>query len=400
MPRSLANGAPQSIRWPHITPRQHSSDPLPYLHLLLPPVAQSIVLASPPLGFLGLVPPSNRPILKPIKHPVLLSRLTFAGAVLVASASHCDAALVTMVASNISGQSWNTSAGWSNSSAPSAVNDYFVGTSTSPTTVYTVRAPSTDSTFGGNSLTLSGGQLNLTSAINTIPDLRVQNGGVVLNPVGGTTRELAGGLSFQGDNVIRTAGSASNNIRNILISSTITGGGTVRVLQHGTVTLTNASNTFGGTWHTGGSAFYHTDAGGATFANTADTPTTFTANAGGMGGGGALGLNSNVIVDLYSILNVSYDWVTSGSLALVNNTGVNTAVRMSLTHHHTVGSLNIAGNPLAAGLYDYTRFANEGFGNYFISGAGSITVIPEPASASLLGLGLSLAVARRQRRKP
>lgn len=332
--------------------------------------------------------------------------------------------------SNSSGENWNSPVtDWSNDEAPSALNDYVVGMS-GPTTSYIVRTPNAaNPVFAGNSLTLSGGALYLVNQAGvqsktvTVNDLRITNGGVIVNAFSnstetGATQYLAGNIQFSNGtaayNVIRTGGgnsatyNSSTGPRHIVISSNISGNGTVRVLQNGTVTLSGAANTFSGTWVVGGtdvtvnggtngaatvvSNNAPVDVGGTlTYLNTVLAATSV----------GALGLNSSVTLDLYSTLKLDYDWATTGSLTLVSNGGTYlSAVTMELDQNISVGAFSIAGTTFAAGTYYYADFVNAGFANYIAPGSnllGSLTVVPEPGTVALLVISLGFVVLLRRR---
>lgn len=245
--------------------------------------------------------------------------------------------------------------------------------------------------------------MNLQAASSTVNTLSFTDGGVLLNAGSETTRALNGGLNFTDGtapfNVIRTAstGVAGNTFRNININSIITGDGTVRLIQAGTIALNNTGSSFSGTWHIGGTALgVNTDAGPTNFTNTTSIRTAFSAVSGGSSTG-SLGENASVIVDTYSYFTLGYDWNTTGSLTLVANGNVADAVRMSLTQDITVGALTVAGNSLAQGVYDNDYFSTN-YANYFTGSGGSITVVPEPTTCMLLigGLALAAVAYRRQ----
>lgn len=350
----------------------------------------------------------------------MLSRhlLAIAAAVAgVALVSTSAQAAVTMIGTNTAGESWTTSADWSDNSGAHPGEDYIVGLDGS--TPRTVRTPAGigPQNFPGDSLTLAGGQLNLTAdgdRINgavapgmnpyntntTIADLRVNNGGIIVNAVNSLpaidTQYLHGSITFSGPttNWIRTGGAntAAGTHRNIHITSQISGDGTVRVLQRGAVTLSGAGNTFSGTWHTGGTNV--TVPGVASpVNNSAVLFTEFVAASDG-----ALGVDSSVIVDVFSSLDVDYDWTTTGSLTLIRDPSqTNDNAPMILDQDITVGALTIGGVSIPDGVYsfaqlntDYDLFFREG-------GSGSITVgVPEPASLAFVAMGGLLVLGRRR----
>jgi hypothetical protein len=138
------------------------------------------------------------------------------------------------------------------------------------------------------------------------------------------------------------------------------------------------------------------DGSSATVSNTSDVISTLKATTAG-----SLGLNASVVLNAWSRFDADFDWTTTGSLTLADNGGNASSIIVTLDQDITVGLLSIAGTTLAAGEYDYADLVNEGFGDYFTNGIGSITVstIPEPSTyAALLGLA-SLAFATRASRR-
>lgn len=329
-------------------------------------------------------------------------------------------AAVTMTGTNGAGEFWTTEGDWSDNTAAHAGEDYIVGLNgTSPRTV---RTPATRGphTFPGDSLTLAGGQLNLTAdgdRINglvapganpydtntTIGSLAVQGGGVIVNAVNSLpaadTQFLHGTLVFSGatPNFIRTGGAnaIAGAHRNLTITSQVSGSGTVRMLQRGVITFEGAGNTFGGTWHSGGTNI--TVPGFASpQSNSADIFTTVVAASDQ-----ALGANSSFIVDAFSTLDLNYGWVTSGSLTLLRDAAQTDAnAPLILDQDITVGALTIGTDAVPAGTYAYADLNDDAtWGVYFREGgSGSITVgVPEPSSALALAAGTLLLMARRRR---
>lgn len=330
-------------------------------------------------------------------------------------AAESNAALVTLINNNTAGQSWNTTTAWSNGLAPASTNDYLVGMNGSASRL--ARTPSSGSSiFGGNSLTLSGGALNLSiqaasaSRTVTVSDLRMTNGAVLINGIGSSdlTRAiqyLEGNLELTNGtanyNVIRTGGTAgpqgsTSGQRFVAINSKISGSGTTRLIGNGAVILGNSGNTYSGVWRAGGS-FTANDPSGPIVLN--NNPANVPAGTGPLyyqntmlqaSVAGSLSSAASVYLDLYSSLKLDYDWTTSGSLTLaLNDTGYANAITMELDQNITVGSFSIAGNSFAAGTYTYADLAPL-YADYFSGGSGftgSITVVPEPEILGLLLLG-------------
>lgn len=349
-----------------------------------------------------MVPPSLRTV-----------TTTLAASLPLLLACIAEAQTITMTGSNTSGsENWHTQADWSESVAFPNTRDYSVGLQ-GVGIVRTLRTPSTTGphTFGGASLTIAGGQMNLAAGgtgeerTSTVADLRFTDGGILLNGLNSTALQtLTGALHFSNGtapfNVIRTAGTGiSGSTRHIEIESLVSGNGTVRLVQNGSVTLDNAASTFGGTWHVGGSATgVNSDGGPTTFGNSSTVRTAFAALSG-TASVGSLGLNSSVVVDLFSTFNLDYDWVTDGSLTLVlNDTAFADAIRMTLDQNITVGALTVAGQSFAPDTYDFSDFTAAGFTDYFTDFGGTITVVPEPSACAMLLAGAGLCGVRRRRR--
>lgn len=298
---------------------------------------------------------------------------------IVQQAVNLDAATVTMVNTNASGESWATAGDWSNSQAASSSHDYVVNAN------FQVRPVQTggSQTFPGLNLTLNGtgslttdGTLGLaqdTNSTTNVANLFV-NGGVIVATTNGLTQTLAGSLTFGGPGgTIRTGGNTTA-ARNITVASSILGSGTITAYQRGTILLTGSGNSFAGTWSIGG------------LTNSATLFTTFDAQSAN-----SLGTNSSVNLNAFASLDVDYDWSTSGSLTL-NTNGV-----LILDQALTVGSLTIGGSPLGAGNYSFS-FLNTNYDAFFQNGgSGSITVVPEPSIFGLFLLGAVGMMALRRR---
>lgn len=312
--------------------------------------------------------------MSPRKGPLWLAAIMALATTAVASA-----ATINQVQSNTtSGQSWLTIGSWSNNAAPSAGNDYISGVG------MVLRSPTTtDSTFNGDSLTLNGSQFNLTgntavAGIVTIPILNV-NSAVIVNGNGGNRAQtLSGGTAnFSGTSYFRL--NTSTTGRNITVSSQITGGGTIGLMQNGTLTLNGTGNTFNGLWTVGGE---NVNILGVEYDNSNTLISTLVGSSSG-----SLGVDSSVTLNIWSRLDLDYDWTTSGALTLADNAGNATSIIMTLDQSITVGSLSVAGFSFDPGTYNYTDLSGAGYGDYFTNGGGSITVVPEPRSFGLLLLG-------------
>ena len=272
--------------------------------------------------------------------------------VLVALVSGLPAAAqtVTMTTSNPSGSSWETGSGWSDGQPAGAGKDYVVNGG------FLVRSPAaTDPVFAGNSLTLNGtGELRMkhtgTVTIGTL------NLGGVLNNGDNGTKSVAGTVNVL--NPASVTGDAASGARTTILNSQVTGAAALNVRQAtaGTNTIT------------------------LVLANPANTYT---------------GL---ITVQDRGLLQFDYDAPAGGP-----SVDVLTGGKFNLTRDVTfaLGSFRTDGTPLAAGTYDFAALSDQGLGNYFNSGPGTLTVVPEPSSAAGIGLLAAggCALARRARRR-
>ncbi len=325
-----------------------------------------------------------------MKHAPSVPTLAVTAAMLCFSFAPANADTINQVQTNdTSGESWLTPATWSNNAVASSGNDYVSGSG------MVLRSPTTtNSTFGGDSLTINGAQFNLTGSSTpgtiTIADLRVTNGGAVVNGSGTSqTQTIAGGtVNFTGNSFFRLNANDST-ARHITLSSQLTGDGNVGLMQKGTLTLNGAGNAFSGTWTVGGT---NVNILGTNYTNTASRISTLDAVSSG-----SLGINSSLVANAYSIIKIGYDWETTGSLSL----GLNS--KLFLENNLTVSSFFINGADLGTGVFTYD-FLNENYAGYFDTTGleGSITVgmIPEPSTyAALAGATLLGFAALRRRRR-
>lgn len=325
--------------------------------------------------------------------PRLLWTSLPAAALVILAGINSSAMAVTMVDGNGYTESWVTAADWSDNQSAHAGADYVVGVDGTGA-AYNMRSPNDGGathTFPGDSLTLDGGQMyfkgrNPTSTTIVVADLRLRNGGTLVNATADTPVVILDGkVTFDpsSTNFVYTAGDTNNGARHIVISAPTVGAGTVRMFGLGSVTLSNTNNTFSGTWLIGGIGV--TYAQGATVSNSSSLVTTFNAT-----NDGALGVNANVVLSDYSRFDVDYDWTTAGLLQIEPNAVV------VLDQNLTVGALTIDGVSLGAGTYSYGDL-NSNYDAFFADGgSSSITVIPEPATLALVTLGGMMMLGRRR----
>lgn len=275
------------------------------------------------------------------------------------------AATITQTA-NDGGVGWNSATLWGGS-APASGNDYVtasglaassataLGASTNVTG--RVRMIAGQTSFGGDSISVSAGTEILGKDAGTYTANVILNGGILRwSPNAGANATMAGTINVAANSVL---GSVQSNASIFTISSTITGSSTLRLA---TGTGTNQTITFD-------------DGAGLSlneFAGTLD-----------IGGGG-----TRAIVDFNQAYNMGLAGITMGNHL--------TADILNLDASITVESFSFGGNSLAAGTYSTTDLNGSfGTGSQF-TGTGNLIVIPEPSAALIGGLGL-LALLRRRR---
>jgi hypothetical protein len=226
-------------------------------------------------------------------------------------------------------------------------------------------------TFAGDSLTLSSSAgamwKNTTQSVNLILDNWT---GSFVNAQ--TASSLDGTITGTGSIGFTVAGATET--RNMTLNSQLLAGNTFTTI---TVTgststtgdflkITNGSNVFTGIWDV-------------------DTTTLWGSVAGSLGA-------SSFNVGTTGILNFDYDFSNeSGDLTVL------TGGTLTLDQALTFGSATIGGTTLTAGDYAATDLTNLGI---TATGAGTLTVIPEPATIGMLGLGalITLLIRKQIRR--
>ncbi len=301
-----------------------------------------------------------------------------------------SAATITQKQDNSSSESWNTAATWNPSGTPTAGNDYV-------NPGFIPRSPVTNnSTFAGDSLTFTSSSSALglkvpdnTTGTQTINNLTLVagsgNGPSITNYANGSTITLGGSITISGSsgNVRLWSGKSDRVLK---IGASITGSAGPAIVIYGgssgaddgLVEITSSNNAYAGGWN-------------------------IQANLKGSGNG-SLG-SGDFTVHEDGSLDFDYD-ATANSLTLVSDGGSGASHNGALLVNQsgldlTFNAATIDGNALAAGTYTFSNLATT-YGSDLIKisngGAGTLTVVPEPASvAVLVGLG-ALGMLKRKRR--
>jgi hypothetical protein len=304
-----------------------------------------------------------------INHTAIRNKPLFAAiAVLAAPAAH--AALISQVtATNAGPADWNDGTAWSDGNAPSGANDYVTNIRLdSPN-----NPPGTE-TFAGNSLRLdSGANLQLRNTGGPTEEITINlimNGGEFASNSGGTLH-LAGTIDVISNSSIKLFENATQQ-RNVVISSLISGGSGVELLNRrgsdidsAFTRIDNASNTFSGTWVSDDARFFFDNAGAA-------------------------GINASISVTNDGYTRVQGDWFGN---ALTAAAGGEVEVR---DFSWTVNSLNANGFDFSEGTYTIAELNTLSTSTIFTGTTGTIQVVPEPSVALLGGIGL-VGLLRRRR---
>jgi hypothetical protein len=251
-----------------------------------------------------------------------------------------------------SSDNWNDAIWGTPAAAPTAANDY---TTPSGFVVRTGSSSGSNSTFAGDSLTLQGtGQLRAKRP--STADFILTGGGEL--QAAGSSAEVRGTLLVAaGDNGTLYATSSYD----LPVVAAISGSGTLNATGLAGVVISNASNTFSGTWAVSSGELTGSAAGALGAAD-------FLVNDGG-------------------VLDIQYSYLgASGSNLAINTGGL---FNLDDGTAHVFQSVTVGGAALAPGTYFYATLAPAQQA-YFSSGAlgtGSITVVPEPGTMGLLLLG-------------
>jgi hypothetical protein len=265
-----------------------------------------------------------------------------------------DAIWGTPAAAPTSGNTYQTAAGLS------AASSSLLGSANDLTgRVRAYAGGNGNPTFAGSSITVVGATELLVKDAGTYNAAIVLNGGILrFSPNAGANATMTGSITVGSNSVL---GSVQSFASTFTIASTLTGSSTLRLA---TGTATNQTITFDdglGTSLNG-------------FAGTLD-----------IGGG-----TTRAIVDFNQAYQMGLAGMAMG--------GYSTADILNLDANISLASFKFAANPtLAAGTYTTSQL-NGLYGNGAqFTGAGTLTVIPEPTAALLGGVAL-LGLLRRRRR--
>ena len=282
-----------------------------------------------------------------------------AGVALLGSALHGATIFQTVdQASGGTSTNWSEAVWGDPAASPTSGNDYVSDGMTLRT-----NNNSGTTTFAGDTLTMINSTLifRRSSRANFILDGATFS--AVTNGAIDGTMLLAAGKTATFD----------TNGRLPSLTATLSGSGTFTKSGAGTLTVTNAANTFTGTWVVTQDILTSSTAGSF------DTVGTFDVTGG--------------------LLDIGYAFNGTDTNLTLGGTGT---FDLSNGFNHTFASVSIAGTTLAAGTYSYGDLdaAQQAF---FVSGADTFTVagatIPEPSTYALLGGIGTLLFACRHRRK-
>lgn len=308
------------------------------------------------------------------------------GIVMLIEVNLSNATIISMTASDTSGtSSFNAAGKWSDGLAPSATNDYLVGS------LISMRTPVTASnyTFAGNSLTVSNGftynglsYLGTGNTTLTVNDLRLDNGNVNNSTTAGPLN-LAGHITLGSGNGYFNMNSRD---RKINVLADISGVGSLTAWQYSALAPT-----------TGGVFLKSTNSysGGTIVASYG----LLDAQKDGALGTGNVTVAANGKLVLDSGLTNNYIDDTA-DLVLANATEVG-MIKLNFTGADTIASLSFDGGTsyAAAGTWGAVG-SGAAHTSAVFSGTGMLNIVPEPSAVLLLTTGLFglLAYAWRRRK--
>lgn len=267
-----------------------------------------------------------------------------------------QAAEIKQQASAGANQSWLTASLWENSAPASAGNDYF-------TNGYNLRSPDLNSgtaTFPGGSLTISGGTggarsvFQLKASVVRVENLTLGNGNVAnqFSP-GGTNRDAT--LSV----------------------------GTLRIAAEAT---SESAAVFLGTYSGHNLTLAAENLVGSGYVRFGGTQNNYVDIASASGFTGEMNVASGAL-ELKSALSLG-----SGVFSM------NTGSSLVLSYNLSVASFSFAGSQLSSGSYSSAEL-NSHFNTSAFSGGGTLSVIPEASTTTLLGVFGVCVVALLLRRR-